>query len=83
MDKEDVVQQNTAKIFSQRLNNCLDQTDAPAAIRERAAILSKMLDITKQQAWSLLEGNQLPDQVMLQKIANEFEVEVKWLSGEI
>jgi hypothetical protein len=76
------VQQNSAKIFSQRLNNCLDQTDVPAAIRERAAILSKMLDIPKQHAWSLLEGNQSPDQGILQKIANEFAVDTKWLSGE-
>lgn len=72
----------SAKHFAHRLNSCLDDTDAPAQVRERAAILSKMLDIPKQQAWSLLEGQVLPDQALLQKIASEFEVDPKWLSGE-
>lgn len=72
----------TAKQFSERLNSCLDDTGAPANTRERAVILSKVLDIPKQQAFSLLEGHQLPDLEMLQLIANEFEVDPKWLSGE-
>jgi hypothetical protein len=72
----------TAKHFAERLNRCLDETDAPAYVRERALILSKMLDIPKQQAWGFLEGQQLPDATLLQRIANEFEVDPKWLSGE-
>lgn len=74
--------QKTAKFFSERLNHCLDETGAPAQIRERANILSKMLDIPKQQAWSLLEGQLLPDTTLIQKIANEFEVDPAWLNGE-
>lgn len=70
------------KQFAEKLNHCLDETDAPPSARDRAIILSKMLDIPKQQAWSMLEGYQLPDQELLQRIANEFEVDVKWLSGE-
>jgi hypothetical protein len=73
---------HTAKHFAERLNNCLDDTGAPIQVRERAAILSRVLDIPKQQAWSLLEGNQLPDTNLLQRIANEFEVDPQWLSGE-
>lgn len=72
----------TAKHFAERLNNCLDDTGAPMQVRERAAILSRVLDIPKQQAWSFLEGHQLPDSHLLQRIANEFEVDPKWLSGE-
>jgi len=72
----------SAKNFAQRLNHCLDETDAPVGARERAVILSKMIDIPKQQAWSLLEGQVMPDDALLQKIANEFEVDRKWLSGE-
>lgn len=71
-----------AKHFSGRLNHCLDETGAPASARERTAILSKMLDIPKQLAWSLIEGQQLPDPHLMQKIADEFEVDSKWLSGE-
>ena len=72
----------TAKQFAQRLNHCLDETDAPASVRERAVILSKMLDIPKQQAWSLIEGHILPDAPLLERIAEEFEVDPKWFSDE-
>lgn len=72
----------SAKLFAMKLNQCLDQTDAPVQVRERATVLSKMLDISKQQAWSLIEGQQVPDDELLQKIANEFEVDLKWLSND-
>lgn len=71
-----------AKHFAERLNQCLDETDAPTQIRERAIILSKMIDISKQQAWSLLEGHQFPDLALLQRIADEFEVDTDWLTGK-
>lgn len=70
------------KVFSERLNHCLNDTGAPPSVRERAAILSKMIDIPKQLAWSMLEGHLVPDSNMLQNIANEFEVDPIWLSGE-
>lgn len=76
-----VVQQST-KHFSEKLNHCLDDTDAPASLRERANILSKMLDVPRQQAWGFLDGHQIPDDDLMQKIASEFEVDAKWLSGE-
>ncbi len=72
----------TSKYFAEKLNACLDSVDAPANVRERANILSKMLDISKQQAWSLLEGHALPDSEMLHKIASEFDVDIKWLSSD-
>ena len=79
--KEKVVPQS-AKIFAQRLNRCLDDMDAPTAVRERADILCKMLDIPRHQAWGLIEGHQFPDAALLNQIANEFEVDPKWLAGE-
>jgi hypothetical protein len=79
--RRSIVPQN-AKQFAERLNYCLNDTGAPHQVRERASILSKMLDIPKQQAWSLLEGHQVPDAVLLQQIADEFEVDAKWLSGD-
>jgi hypothetical protein len=72
----------SAKVFSERLNQCLSETDAPNSIRERSLILSKLIGIPKHQAWGFLEGHQLPDAAVLEQIANEFEVETKWLSGE-
>jgi len=72
----------SAKLFSDRLNHCLDETGAPASIRERAVILGKMTDISKQLAFSLLEGHQIPAKDTIEKIATEFEVDPEWLSGE-
>jgi len=72
----------SARDFAEKLNSCLDSIDAPASARERAAILSKMLDIPKQQAWSLVEGQLVPEKELLQKIADEFEVDLLWLSSE-
>lgn len=71
----------SAKHFAEKLNRCLDETGAPASARERAAILSKMLDIPKQTAWCLVEGQQRPDPELLERIATEFEVDTKWLAG--
>jgi hypothetical protein len=73
---------DSARFFAERLNHCLDETGAPSSARERAAILSKMLNIPKQQAWTLVEGHQLPDDALMERIANEFEVDLHWLSGD-
>lgn len=72
----------SAKHFAERLNHCLDDMGVPAQVRDRATVLSKMLNIPKQQAWSLLEGHQIPDHELMQLIATEFEVDPNWLSGE-
>lgn len=82
VDFKERVVPHSAKIFAQRLNRCLDDMDAPAAVRERAAILGKLLDIPRHQAWGLIEGHQFPDAVLLNQIAQEFEVDPKWLSGD-
>lgn len=74
--------QQIAKQFAEHLNKTLDDLDIPTNNRERSVILSKMLDIPKQQAWSLLEGHLVPDDSLLQKIATELEVEADWLLGK-
>lgn len=70
------------KHFTERLNNCLDDIGAPTLIKDRAVVLSKMLNIPRQQAWALLDGHQTPDPDFLTEIANEFEVDPRWLAGE-
>lgn len=72
---------STAKYFSERLNECLDEIGAPISMRERATILSKILGLPKQQAWALIEGQQSPSPMLLQQIASEFEVDPQWLTG--
>ena len=68
-----------SKHFAERLNKCLDELEVPTEARARSAILSKMLQIPRQQAWMLLEGHQIPDEALLNQIAQEFEVEPSWL----
>jgi hypothetical protein len=74
--------QQLGKYFSERLNRILDDLDMPTPVRERAILLSKMLDIPKQQAFSLLDGHLIPDTVLLERIAAELEVEPYQLTGE-
>lgn len=80
MPRRTIVQQG-AKHFAERLNKCMDDIGAPTQLRERAVVLSKLLGVPKQQAWSLLGGHQVPDQALLEKIAKEFEVDSHWLFG--
>ncbi len=74
--------QYSAKTFAKKLNHCLDESGAPSSPRDRANVLSKLLDIPRQQAWSLLEGHQAPDEDTIKQIANEFEVDMLWLTSE-
>jgi len=80
--RESVIVPHHTKQFAEKLNYCLDSMGAPPHVRERAGILSKLLDLSKQQAWSLLSGQQAPAPDTLQKIASEFEVDLNWLAGE-
>jgi hypothetical protein len=73
--------QQLGKQFSERLNKILDELDMPVPIRERAALLSKMLDIPRQQAFSILDGHLIPDAQLLERIAAELEVEPHQLTG--
>jgi hypothetical protein len=74
--------QKNAKDFSEQLNKCLDDLGMPAGIRERAIILGKMLNIPKQQLWGLLEGHLIPDETIVQQIANELEIDTSSLQQE-
>lgn len=69
----------TAKEIAEKLNQTLDELGLPNNIRERSSLLSKMIDIPKQQAWSLLEGQSLPEGELIEKIATELEIEKEWL----
>jgi len=69
----------TAKNFAEKLNKSLDDLGMPNNTKERAAKLSKLLDVPRQQAWNLIEGLQKPDQDLLERIAQELEVDIAWL----
>lgn len=65
-----------AKKLAVKVNKSLDSIGVPINTRERAAILSKMLNITKPQAWGLLEGHSYPDHMVLKKLSSELEINV-------
>lgn len=67
--------QQSAKQLAVQVNETLNDLGVPTNNRERASILSKMLDISKQQAWGLLEGSILLDNTLLKKIASVLEID--------
>lgn len=73
--------QQNAKQLAVQVNKTLNDLGVPINNRERASILSKMLDITKQQAWSLLEGNIFPDNMLLKKISAELEIDLTFCNA--
>lgn len=70
--------QQTAKQFAEKLNQILDDLGLPNNTRERSVIFSKMVNIPKQQAWALLEGQIIPDKDLLQTIATELDIDLDW-----
>ena len=67
--------QLSMKKLAHQINKSLDEIGVPENSKERLAIFSRMLDIPRQQAWSLLEGQLVPDDQTLEKIANELEID--------
>jgi hypothetical protein len=65
--------QLNAKKLAHQINKSLDEIGVPENSKERLNIFIRMLDIPRQQAWSLLEGQSIPDEQILVKIANELE----------
>ncbi|MFA5959382.1 MAG: hypothetical protein WC785_02605 [Tatlockia sp.] len=70
------------KQFSERLNKELDAIEAPLRIDERVEVFAKLIKIPKFKADALLNGATLPDQLLLDKIAAEFQVNPDWLLGK-
>jgi len=68
-----------SKRFAERLNKCLDSIGVPQEPRNRCAILSKMLRISRPQTRMLIEGYQLPDETVLHQLETEFDVNADWL----
>ena len=75
IERRSIVEIN-AKVIAVKVNKSLDNMGVPVNSRERANILSKMLSITKPQAWGLLEGLAFPDVMVLKKLASELEIKV-------
>lgn len=72
----------TYKVFAERLHQELDQIGFPIRMDERVEAFSKLMDIPRFKAESLLGGTLVPEPELLQRLADELEVSEAWLSGE-
>ncbi|KTC87558.1 MULTISPECIES: hypothetical protein [Legionella] len=69
------------KQFADRLNKELDSIGVPPRRDERIEVFSKLVKIPKFKAEAFINGITLPDQTLLIRIAEEFEVNPEWLVG--
>lgn len=72
----------SAKIFAERLNHELDTVGLPQRSGERVEAFAKLFHIPKFKAEGYLRGILIPDQTLLQIMADELEVDPNWLSGK-
>jgi len=65
-----------AKAFSKLVINNLDELGVPHDKKERSSALVKMLNITRQQAWALIDGQGF-DVELARIAAKEFEIDIQ------
>lgn len=68
--------------FSEKLNKELDSIGVPLLQQERIDVFAKLLKVPKFKAEALLNGLTVPDAQLLNKIADELEVNPDWLIGK-
>lgn len=71
------------KLFAQRFNRELSLLGFPDDLTEKTKAISKVFDINRHMANSLIFGNTLPSLDLLDKIASVLEVCPNWLSGKV
>lgn len=71
------------KCFSERINHELASSGFPSNEQEKARAFAKVFDISPHMAALLLKGQANPSDDLIHDIAQEFEVNVDWLKGNI
>lgn len=71
----------TNKVFSERLNHELNEMGMPERMEERIEVFSKLFKTPRFKSEAILNGEILPDNELLEKVAEELEVSVDWLLG--
>ncbi|KTC86198.1 hypothetical protein [Legionella cincinnatiensis] len=71
------------KKLTERLNNELDELGVPVLMTERVQVCSALFQVPKFKIEALLNGVVVLDSESMQKIANELEVSMGWLMGEV
>lgn len=69
------------KLFAQRFNRELSLLGFPDDLNEKIKAISKVFNINRHMANSLIFGNTLPSVEILDKIAFILEVCPRWLGG--
>lgn len=70
------------KLFAERLNKELDNIGVPPRSDERVDAFAKLIRAPKFKAEAFLNGITLPDEKLLDIIAEELEVNADWLVGK-
>lgn len=70
-----------SKVFSQRFNRELATLGFPEELLEKTKAVSKVFGVSRYHANSMIYGNMLPDEEVLDKIASILEVCPQWLGG--
>ena len=70
------------RVFSDRLNQGLDDIGVPSNQHERIDALAKLIGVPRFKAESILNGQVVLDHVLLTSIATELEVSTAWLLGQ-
>lgn len=70
------------KQFADKLNKELDGIDVPSLTQERVDVLAKLLKIPRFKAEAILNGLALPDDELLNRLADELEINKEWLLGK-
>ncbi len=70
------------RLFSERLNHELNEIGMPERLEERVETFCKVFKTPRFKAESILNGNLLPDEALLQRLSQELEVSSNWLLGQ-
>ncbi|PJD92884.1 MAG: hypothetical protein CK424_04770 [Legionella sp.] len=70
------------KVFSERLNEGLDEIGMPQRNDERVETFAKFIELPKFKAQAVLNGTAIPNEQILNFLANQLEVSVSWLLGK-
>ncbi len=73
----------THKVFSERLNQELDNIGLPQHDPERVEAFARLIKAPRFKAESILHGELMPTPEVLNKIADELEVSIEWLTGKL
>ncbi len=69
------------RLFSERLNETLDEMDVPEAFDERVVAFSKLIKVPRFKAEAILNGSIPVTPELLERLTADLEVDATWLLG--